>query len=418
MNKLKIKPSIFLSLFFLASITIIIGAWYIYRFIYPRTVKIGILQSLTGRHANEEIPVKDATMLAVEEINAKGGVFGFKIEAIIVDPKSDVPTFGRLAEELITKNKVAVIFGGWSSASRKAIKTVVEKYNNLLFYPVQNEGLEDSLNIVYTSTTPNQQSLPGTTWCLYNIGKRCFIVGIDELFSRASNEIIKDVIALHDGQVVGEAYLAPNNIPDIVQQIVKAQPNVILNTIDGPENLTFFTELRKEGITPEKIPTMSFSLDEPDLQRYGAEYMAGNYSTWSHFQSIERLENKIFVANIKKRYGKDVIISDAMEAAYYGVYMWKQAVERAQSFDINKVRPELKNQAFDAPEGILYVDDSSLHTWSNSSIGKIRLDKQCTIVWNAQKSIRPIIYPFTRTPEEWNALLERWYHEWGDKWAD
>jgi len=392
----------------------------LYFFIPQKIIPVGVLHSLTGPFAEYEKTAVDATLLAIDEINAHGGVLGYSISPIIVDGQSDALIFAQKAEELITKNRVAVIFGCWSSTDRKAVKPIVEKYNNLLFYPVQHEGLEDSMNIAYTSTIPNQQAIPATTWCLQNLGKKIFLIGSDELFPKATNEIIKDTVAISDGTIVGEIYINKKNsntIPEVIQSIITAKPDVIINTLIGPINFTFYKELREAGVTSEKIPTMSLCIDEPELQKYGASYMTGDYSSWSHFQSIDRIENKLFVEKIKQRYGKDYVVSDAMEAAYFGVYLWAQAVKKAQSYQPKEVIPALKNQAFDAPEGIIYIDDRSLHSWSHASVGKIRSDKQFTIVWSSDKAIPPRSYPFFKSQTEWNRLLDTWYKEWGNKWS-
>src|SRR3990172_3406698 len=206
------------------------------------------------------------------------------------------------------------------------VKDVVEKYNSVLFYPVQFEGLEDSKHIVYTSTTPNQQIIPGVTWCMQHLGKKFFLVGSDHIL----HEIIKDVVFAYNGTIVGEEYLALNdkNINPIVQKIVDSKPDVILNNLEGDSNILFFTELRRRGITPEKIPTMSFSISEPELQLFNTDSMTGDYAAWSYFERIDTLENKIFVKKFEDMYGEKQTVSDAMEAAYFGVYLWKQAVEK------------------------------------------------------------------------------------------
>lgn len=397
-----------------------LATWKLFIPMTAKPIKVGILHSLTGPMAAYEKTAFDATVLAIDEINEKGGVLGRKIKPIIVDGKSDTATFVQLAEQLITQDKVAVVFGCWRTADRKAIKPIFEKYNNLLFYPVQYEGLESSPNIVYTSTTPNQQAIPATMWCLQNLGKRIFLAGSDQLFSKATNEIIKDTISAFGGETVTEMYITPSStdVAPIIKKIIETKPDVIINTMFGEVNLEFFKQLRATGITSEKIPTMSLTIDEPELQKYGAEYMAGDYSTWSHFQSIQRIENKKFVAKIKTRYGQDYVVSDAMEAAYFGVYLWAQAVNKAQTTIITKVIPALHNQAFNAPEGIVHIDDTSLDSWSVSSIGKIRSDKQFTILWNSDKAIRPVAYPFFKSKEEWEQLLITWYKEWGNKWSE
>lgn len=365
-------------------------------------IKVGILHSLTGDLAISERPVADATLLAIKEINAAGGILGKQIEPILVDGKSDEQVFKQEAERLITQQHVAAIFGCWTSPSRIMVKEVVEKYNSLLFYPVQFEGLENSPNIVYTSNTPNQQLIPGVAWCMQHLGKKFFLVGSDHLV----HEILKDVINAYNGEIVGEEYLAlgDTNVNPVIEKIINTKPDVILNNIEGEPNIAFFNELRKRGITPEKIPTMSFSISEPELKLFKTDSMTGDYATWSYFESIDNIENKNFIKKVQAAYGADHGTSDAMEAAYYSVYLWKQAVEQVKSIEINVVIPALHNQAFNAPQGLIHIADTSLQTWQFVRIGKIRSDKQFTILWSSEKSIRPLPYPPTRTVAEWDTV--------------
>lgn len=395
-------------LFLLIIIAMIALLW---QHFYPHltlqeTIKVGVLQSLTGDLAISEKPVADATMLAIKEINDAGGILGRKIEALLVDGKSDDKIFGQEAEKLVTQDKVAMIIGGWTSPSRIAIKKVVEKYNSLLFYPVQFEGLETSHNVVYTSTSANQQIIPGVTWCMQHLGKKFFLIGSDPVL----HEIIKDVVYAHDGEIVGVEYLAleDKNVDPIIQKIIATKPTVILNNIEGEPNILFFDALRKQGITPEKIPTMSFSISEPELELFNIETMIGDYATWSYFESIDTPENKKFIKKIETMYGEKQPLSDAMEAAYFSVYLWKQAVEKAGSFAIDNVRPALHNQAFDAPQGIIHLEQyDSLSTWTYARVGKIRSDKQFTILWSSEKAIAPLTYPPTRSAAEWNAVVTK-----------
>lgn len=390
-------------LLFIITICSIAITWRLLRqHIQPQTINVGILHSLTGDLAISERPVSDATLLAIKEINAKGGILGKQIKPLLVDGKSDENVFALQAEHLITKDKVAAIFGCWTSPSRIMVKNVVEKYNSLLFYPVQFEGIEDSHNIVYASSTPNQQIIPGVTWCLQHLGKKFFLVGSDLLI----HEIIKDIITAQGGTIVGEEYLAlgNKNVGPIIQKIITAKPDVILNNIEGDPNIAFFTELRKNGITPEKIPTMSFSVSEPELRVFKTDMMTGDYATWSYFESIDTPENKSFVKKIETTYGKDHEIGDAMEAAYNSVYLWKQAIEKAQSTKTDLVISALHNQAFNAPQGIIHISEKSLQTWQFVRIGKIRSDKMFTIVWSSEKAVQPLAYPPTRTIAEWNKV--------------
>ncbi len=398
------KWLLFLTLLVVCCLCIII--WHINPFRSKQsTIKIGILHSLSGELAISEKPVANAALLAVKEINDAGGILGKKIEAILVDGKSDENIFALQAEELITKQGVAAIFGCWTSASRIMVKNVVEKHNSLLFYPIQFEGLEASNNVVYIGTTPNQQIIPGVTWCIQHLGKKFFLVGSDNIL----HEIIKDTVYAHDGEIVGIEYLALHNknIEPIIQKIIAAQPDVILNNIEGENNLLFFNALREHGITPEKIPTMSFSISEPELQIFNITTMTGDYAVWSYFESIDNRENKIFIKKIKSMYGENETISDAMDAAYFSIYLWKQAAEKAGSVSTDLIRPALGNQAFNSPQGIIHISRKSLHTWSFARVGKIRSDKQFSILWSSQKSIEPMAYPPTRSIEEWDSIATK-----------
>jgi urea transport system substrate-binding protein len=390
-------------LLFLIAFSIITTLWYtLYPLQSSEKIKVGILHSLTGNLAISEKPVANATLLAIKEINQSGGILNRQVEPILVDCKSDERVFAQEAERLITQEKVVALFGCWTSPSRIAVKDVVEKHNSLLFYPVQSEGLEESPHIVYASTSPNQQYIPGVTWCMQHLGNKFFLIGSDLLV----HEIIKDVIHAHDGTVVGEAYLAlgDTNVSHIVEKIISTQPTVILNNIEGEPNIAFFNALREQGITPEKIPTMSFSISEPELKLFKTDSMTGDYATWSYFESIDNAENKNFIKKIQSAYGNDHGTSDAMEAAYYSIYLWKQAIEKAQSTKTDLVIPALNNQAFNAPQGLIHIAEKSLSTWLFFRIGKIRSDKQFTILLSSEKAIKPLPYPPTRTISEWNEL--------------
>lgn len=374
-----------------------------------KTIRVGIIHSLSGELAISEKPVANATLLAIKEINNKGGILGKHIEPILVDCKSDEHVFAEQAERLITQEKVVALFGCWTSPSRIMVKNVVEKYNSLLFYPVQFEGIEDSPHVAYTSTTPNQQIIPGITWCIQHLGKKFFLVGVDLLF----HELMKDVINAHDGIIAGEEYLPLNEtkVDHIIEKIVTTKPDVILNDIEGSPNVTFFNGLRKRGITPEKIPTMSFCISEPELKIFKTGSMTGDYATWSYFESIDNPENKKFIKKVEKAYGKDHGTSDAMESAYYSVYLWKQAIERAQSTQASLVIPALHDQVFDAPQGLIHIAEKSLQTWQCTRIGKIRSDNQFTILWSSEKAIKPVAYPPTRTVDEWKQVRKTLLHE-------
>ncbi len=407
-----------------ALIIAIIVIFIAYRWQQPRVphgiIKVGILHSLSGTMAISEQPVVDATLLAIDQINAAGGLLGKKIEPIVVDGKSDWPTFATEAERLITQEKVAVIFGCWTSASRKTVKPIIEKHNHLLFYPVQYEGLEESPNIIYTGATTNQQVIPGLVWCFQNLGTSFFLVGSDYVFPRTANEIIKEVVKSLGGKIVGEEYilLGSKDVDHIIKKIQQTKPDVIINTINGDSNIPFFKELRRAGITPERIPTMSFSIAESELQSFDINNMIGDYTTWNYFQSIDRPSNQVFIEQFKKQYGTDRVISDPMEAAFFGVHLWAQTVKEIGTINTQKVRTNLKNQAYNAPEGVVSIEPSNQHTWKRVRVGKIQSNGQFNIIWDSQKAIRPIAYPLMyRSKKAWDQFLMNLYTKWQNKWA-
>ena len=383
-------------------------------------IKVGILHSLTGTMAISEKAVVDATLLAIEELNSAGGLIGREIEPVLVDGKSDWPTFAQEAERLITIEKVSAVFGCWTSASRKTVKPFFEKYNHLLFYPVQYEGLEQSPNIIYTGAAPNQQITPAVSWSVQNLGKRLFLVGSDYVFPRVANEIIKDLATALGAEIVGEEYLllGSKDVDDVIQKIASAKPDVILNTINGDSNISFFKGLKYAGFKSETVPVMSFSIAENEFSSLGVENVVGHYASWNYFQGIKSDANSRFVNNFKKKYGNDRHVSDPMEAAYIAVHLWAQAVKEAGTDNVHKVRQALKDQSFHAPEGLVYLDIENQHIWKIARIGKAMNDGQFEIVWDSNKPIQPHPYPRTRFKSEWNEFLHGIYEGWGHKWAN
>jgi len=404
---------------------VVLGAagWLFYglpRGIGAEPIKVGILHSLTGTMSISEKSVVDATLLAIEEINAKGGILGRKLEAIVSDGKSDSPTFAREAERLITQEKVTVVFGCWTSASRKTVRPIFEKYKHLLFYPLQYEGLEQSTNIIYTGAAPNQQIIPAVKWAFDNLGKKFFLVASDYVFPHAANEIIKAQVVALGGHVVGEEYLllGSKEAKGIVRQIKAARPDVILNTLNGDTNIVFFAELRIAGITPDRIPTVSFSIGEKELRSMNPKTMAGDYTAWNYFQSVDSSDNHGFVRRFKEKFGADKVLNDPMEAAYIGVHLWAQAARDAGSTDPIAVRKAVLDQSFNAPEGIVHVDPETHHLWKTVRIGKIKPDGQFDIVWTSDGPIRPTPFPPYRSKTEWEIFLQDLYQRWGQSWAN
>ncbi len=383
-------------------------------------IRVGILHSLQGTMAISESAVQKATLLAIDEINRSGGILGRPIEPVLADGKSDPDEFARQAERLIRDEKVSVVFGCWTSASRKSVKPVFEKYGNLLFYPVQYEGLEQSPNIVYTGAAPNQQVVPAVSYCLDRIGRRVFLVGSDYVFPRTANTIIKDQLRALGGEIVGERYLplGGKDVAGVVREIVAAKPDVILNTINGDTNIAFFQALRAAGVTPDRIPTMSFSIGETELAQMDSASMAGDYAAWNYFQSIESPENRRFVEAYRKANGPGAATSDPVEAAYFGVRLWAQAVAEAGTDDPRAIRRAIGGQGLIAPEGLVYIDNETHHTWKYVRIGRIRKDGQFDIVWESRKPVRPSPFPIFRTRREWERYLSELNAAWGGAWVN
>lgn len=357
------------------------------------TIKIGILHSLSGTMSISEKSVVDAEKLAIKEINAAGGVLGKQIEAIVEDGASNWDTFREKATKLIDQDKVAVVFGCWTSASRKNVKPVFESKDHMLWYPVQYEGQECSKNIFYTGAAPNQQIEPSVDWLLKNKGKEFFLVGSDYVFPRTANTIIKAQLEALGGKTVGEDYLPLGNteVTPIITKIKQTLPNggVIYNTLNGDSNVAFFKQLKGAGLTPDKYPSMSVSIAEEEVKAIGVEYLKGHYAAWNYFQTVDTPANKKFVEAFKKEYGADRVTNDPMEAAYIAVYLWKQSVEKAGSPDLAKVRAAAYGQTIDAPEGKVTVN-ANHHISKVVRIGEVRDDGLFDIVYATPAPVEPV----------------------------
>lgn len=357
------------------------------------TIKVGILHSLSGTMAISEQSVKDAEMMAIDEINKAGGVLGKQIEVVVEDGASDWPTFAEKAKKLIDQDQVVAVFGCWTSASRKAVLPVFESKDHMLWYPVQYEGQECSKNIFYTGAAPNQQIEPSVDWLLENKGKQFFLVGSDYVFPRTANTIIKAQLEEKGGEVVGEDYLqlGSTEVTPLITKIKEALPDggVIYNTLNGDSNVAFFKQLQGAGLGPDKYPTMSVSIAEEEVKAIGVEYLKDHYAAWNYFMTVETPANKKFVEAFKAKYGAERVTNDPMEAGYIGVYLWKQAVEKAGVTDVAKVREAAVGQTFEAPEGTVTMN-SNHHISKVVRIGQVREDGLFEIVNSTDKAVEPI----------------------------
>ncbi len=368
------------------------------------TVKVGLLNSLSGTMAISEVTVRDSLQLAVEQINDAGGVLDKQIEAISEDGASDWPTFAEKAEKLIQEDGVAAVFGGWTSASRKAMLPVFESNKALLFYPVQYEGLEASPYIFYSGATTNQQIVPALDYLKEQGTTSLFLVGSDYVFPRTANKIIRAYAEANDIEIKGEEYtpLGSTDFGTIVNKVKDAGADAVFNTLNGDSNVAFFKQYRAAGLGPDTMPVLSVSIAEEEVKGVGIDNLEGQLVAWNYYQTTPGEVNEDFVAAFKEKYGQDRVTSDPMEAAYVSVFLWKAMVEKAGSFDPEDVKAAADGTTFDAPEGLVTVDGENQHIYKTSRIGEVRSDGLITEVANSGEPIKPDPY---LTGYEWAAGL-------------
>ncbi len=404
--------------FLLYSLLVIIPAsWGI--FIYSslwwkkeKVLKVGILYSVTGPNASIEQPLIDIILMAIEEINASGGVMGSLLEPIIADAMSQTKVYEREAIRLITKNKVDVIFGCLDSMSRKLVKTVVEQHKKLLIFPATHEGLEYSKNVIYTGMIPNQFVLPGIAWCLKNKGKDFYLVGSSSLFSIVVNEIAKIYINSIGGSVVGESYIPidSKDFDSLMPDIEEKKPSVVINTLEVSSNIVFLARLyelnHKEGFN-KKIASIMFNLYEDELSEIDLKHLASHYTAWSYFSGLDTEKNYIFKSKCHKKFGYRKVIGDLGASAYASVYLWTKAVQLAQSTDVDRIQKCLADISYSTPSGLVYFDNTTNHIWCTSRIGQITDTGGYKVVWSSGKPVEPSIYPF-KAKEEWDVFLKKY----------
>ncbi len=370
------------------------------------TIKVGILHSLSGTMAISETSLKDMALMTIDEINAKGGVLGKQLEPVVVDPASNWPLFAERGRQLLTQDKVDVTFGCWTSVSRKSVLPVYEELNGLLFYPVQYEGEELSPNVFYTGAAPNQQAIPAVEYLMSEDGgaaKRYFLLGTDYVYPRTTNKILRSF--LHSKGVadkdIEEVYtpFGHSDYQTIVANIKKFSAGgktAVISTVNGDSNVPFYKELANQGLEATDVPVVAFSVGEEELRGIDTKPLVGHLAAWNYFQSVENPVNTEFVnkwkayAKAKNLPGADkAVTNDPMEATYVGIHMWAQAVEKAGTTDVDKVRDALAGQTFAAPSGYtLTMDATNHHLHKPVMIGEIQDDGQFSVVWETSSPIR------------------------------
>lgn len=355
------------------------------------TIKIGFVNSLSGTMAISETTVNKSLHMAADEINAAGGVLGKQLKVVDQDGKSEPAVFAEKARSLIEKECVAAVFGGWTSSSRKAMLPVFEADNALLFYPLQYEGMESSPNIFYSGAAPNQQIVPALDYLKEQGHKKLFLVGSDYVFPQTANRVVNAYAEGNGMEVVGEEYtpMGSTDFTTIVNKLKSSGADAVVNTLNGDSNVAFFKEYKASGLTADQVPVISMSIAEEEISAIGLDNVKGQLTAWNYYQTLDSSENQKFVKNFKAKYGASKPTSDPMESAYTSLYLWKAMVEKAKSFDVDKVKAAADGVTFNAPEGKVTVDGENHHIYKTSYIGRIEDDLLIHTVWQSDGPIAP-----------------------------
>lgn len=368
-------------------------------------IKVGILHSLSGTMAISETSLKDVALMTIDQINADGGVLGRKLEPVVVDPASNWPLFAERARQLLTQDKVAAVFGCWTSVSRKSVLPVFEELNGLLFYPVQYEGEEMSRNVFYTGAAPNQQAIPAVEYLLSDEGggaKRVFLLGTDYVYPRTTNKILRAFLnskGIKDSDIQ-EVY-TPFGHADYqtivadIKQFSQGGKTAVVSTINGDSNVPFYKELGNQGLSAQDVPVVAFSVGEEELRGIDTKPLVGHLAAWNYFMSVDTPANQTFTkawadyvksANLPGGAGR--VTNDPMEATWVGMQLWRQAVEKAGTADVDAVRKAIVGQSVDAPSGFKLTMDGNHHLHKPVMIGEIQDDGQFEVVWNTEGPVR------------------------------
>ena len=371
------------------------------------TIKVGILHSLSGTMAISETALKETALMTIEEINKAGGVMGKQLEPVVVDPASNWPLFAEKARQLLTKDKVAVTFGCWTSVSRKSVLPVYKELNGLLFYPVQYEGEELEKNVFYTGAAPNQQAIPAVEYLMSKDGgeaRRFVLLGTDYVYPRTTNKILRAFLktkGVADADIMEEyTPFGHSDYQTIIAKIKKfaseGKKTAVVSTINGDSNVPFYKELGNAGLKATDVPVVAFSVGEEELRGVDTKPLVGHLASWNYFMSLKNPENDKFVKmyrdwakKAKLPNADKVVTNDPMEATYIGIHMWKQAVEKAKSTDVDKVIAAMGGQTFKAPSGIVSkMDEKNHHLHKSVFIGEVKADGQFNVVWKTPGPVK------------------------------
>ncbi|NQY91262.1 MAG: urea ABC transporter substrate-binding protein [Deltaproteobacteria bacterium] len=386
------------------------------------TIKVGVLHSLSGTMAISEVTLKDTVLMMIDDLNSNGGLLGREVEAVVVDPASDWPLFAEKARELVEQKKVDVVFGCWTSVSRKSVLPVFEELNGLLFYPVQYEGEESSRNVFYTGAAPNQQAIPAVEYLMGEEGgeaERWVLLGTDYVYPRTTNKILRAFLrkkGVKQSDIMEEyTPFGHSDWQTIVSRVKKfaseGKRTAVVSTINGDANVPFYKELANQGISAEDIPVIAFSVGEEELSGIDTSNLVGHLASWNYFMSVDSPENEAFIKDWQKFIKNDKrVTNDPMEAHYIGFKMWAQAVRQAGSTDVDAVRQAMYGQEVRSPSGYDVVMNTNHHLSKPVMIGEITSDGQFDIVWQTDETIKADAWsPFI--PES-AKLTADWSYPW------
>ena len=382
--------------------------------------RIGLLYSQTGTMASEEKVIAEMVRMAVEEINDEGGLLNKKIEIVEYDGRSDPEEFAKGASALISGGATTII-GCWTSASRKAVKPVLEEKGGLLFYPVQYEGGEDSEHIIYLGLSANQQINPTISYIKKHYGNTVYLVGSDYIYPRMADLYIKAMAGFMGIRVAGSAYLplGSTDFSGVIEQIRRSKPDAIINTINGSSNIAFFKALRDANITAQEIPVFSLSVDQSSVQAIasaiGNDPLIGHYATWSYFDTINHPANTVFNEKLRHRFGPDYRATDAGYKAYMAVQFWKNAVLNAKTTDTEILRSNIKRESMDSVVGIVYIDPQNNHLSQTVRIAAIG-PRGFEVRWSSEHPVLPHPYPSIKSREFWEQSPLELYRSWNNRW--
>lgn len=370
-------------------------------------VVIGLLQALSGPAARSEAPLVAAVKLAVEEINASGGLLGRRVELKIEDSRSEPRVAAAAAERLISTEHAVALFGCGSSSCRQAVKPVVETHQHLLFYPLAHEGMEQSAHIVYTGPTPNQQALPAADWAMHGFGRRIYLVGTDGLYPRRLGAVLREFIALGGGQVLGERYvpLGGSDLGAVMADLQKLQPDVVLSTISGDSNQALFDALVAAGLTD--LPLLSFGAAEPEMKAFNGGRLDRHFAAWGYLQSQPGPANEAFLARLRRSQGEAGQAGDPAVSAYVAVQLWAAAVREVGSPQTDVVNANVLHQTVPAPQGFAAVDSQSRHVWRQLRIAQVKPGGELVEVFMLPRHIRAKPWPSFRSIEHWTTVMPR-----------